>query len=770
MKRISIVVFSIILLFFISGCNQTAPTIDNVSFDTAQLESSYEISNFNIDDYFLTVTFSDGTTQQVAITESMISTSDLAKLSVVGDQTIEVLYQGYKVSITIKLTDTSSELTLLLLGIYNTGVSEGSIVDMTYEEWLESVKGEQGLPGEDGTDGREVLFQVSDGYIQWQYTGDDSWNNLISVTDLIGPQGDNGIDGKSAYELYVDYHPEYTGDELQWLNALINGHLSFEYEVTFDPDNGEASFIQLVQDSKKAEKPNNPEKEGFSFLGWYDQYDELWVFGGYSITENITLTAKWKVNSYQINYFSFLGTSSSSDILLYPEESIAQIELGDAYSGALTSFGRLFMWGDNMYGELGIENLHPMSTPVEVTSRFMLNDEEKIISISFGDYHSSALTSEGRVFMFGNNFCGEIGDGTTTNATVPTDITSYFNLANGEEIIQVALGYHHSSALTSYGRIFTWGFNGRGQLGDGTQESRLIPTDITMNIPLSENESIIHISMAWDFSAALTSSGRLFMWGSNGNGTLGTGTSDTYLMNPTEITNQFILSPGDKIISVEINCVSSAVLTQEGRLFMFGSNGSGQLGVDNLTISQSVPIEITDRFGLMNGETIVKVSLGLSFTSAITSNNRLFTWGYNGDGQLGDGTTINKSIPIDITDRLNLEEGDDILEVSLGFGHTSVLTSSGMIFLWGNNWKGQLGDGSYESSINPEIRPHFIQLSLIFTESYNYGETINTYVPIKDGFSFAGWFADESLLVAFDGLTMPAKQLNLYAKWVQTSN
>ncbi len=225
MKRITIVLFSVLMLLFISGCNnQDVPTIDNVSFDTTQLESSYEIIDFNIEDYFLTVTFSDGATQQVTITESMISSSDLAKLSVSGDQTIEVLYEGYKVSITISLSDTADELSILLMSIYTTGVSEGTIIDMTYDEWLETIRGEQGLPGEDGTDGKEVLFQVSDGYIQWQYTGDTIWTNLVSLSTLTGADGSNGTNGVDGKEVlfqvsdgYIQW--QYTGDTT-WTNLV----------------------------------------------------------------------------------------------------------------------------------------------------------------------------------------------------------------------------------------------------------------------------------------------------------------------------------------------------------------------------------------------------------------------------------------------------------------------------------------------------------------------------------------------------------------------
>ena len=224
MKKVVVIVFSIIMLLFVSACNGGEVSITDVSFDQSVLESSYEIADFSIEDYYLIVEFSDGTTKQVAITEAMISSSDLAKLSVSGTQIIEVLYQGYKVSITVTLSDTTDELTVLLTSIYTTGVSEGTITDMTYEEWLESIRGEQGLPGEDGIDGKQVTFQVSEGFIQWQYVGDSAWTNLVSLSTLTGADGTNGTDGIDGREVLFQVADgfiqwQYSGDTT-WTNLV----------------------------------------------------------------------------------------------------------------------------------------------------------------------------------------------------------------------------------------------------------------------------------------------------------------------------------------------------------------------------------------------------------------------------------------------------------------------------------------------------------------------------------------------------------------------
>src|SRR5690606_21663692 len=104
---------------------------------------------------------------------------------------------------------------------------------------------------------------------------------------------------------------------------------------------------------------------------------------------------------------------------------------------------------------------------------------------------------------------GQLGDGTTTNRSTPTEITSRISSATGDKIIRVSLGYYHSAALTSNGRLFIWGRNDFGQLGDGTTTSKLTPTEITNRFSLSTGDKIIQVSLGVYYSAALTSSGRL---------------------------------------------------------------------------------------------------------------------------------------------------------------------------------------------------------------------------------------------------------------------
>src|SRR5690554_2902029 len=221
-----------------------------------------------------------------------------------------------------------------------------------------------------------------------------------------------------------------------------------------------------------------PTKEGYTFEGWYSDLNFTNYVSEITIGSigNLTLYAKWNINSYNITYYIYPDDYDPlKDILLAPGETIIQVSLGFNHSAALTSSGRLFTWGRNDYGQLGDGTSTYKSTPTEITSQFSLSTGDQIISVSLGSSHSAALTSSGRLFTWGYNDDGRLGDGTTTNRSTPTEITSRISLSTGDQIISVSLGHHHSAALTSSGRLFTWGRNNQGQLGDGTNTTRYSP-------------------------------------------------------------------------------------------------------------------------------------------------------------------------------------------------------------------------------------------------------------------------------------------------------
>ncbi|MBN2880892.1 hypothetical protein JXM83_02460 [Candidatus Woesearchaeota archaeon] len=286
--------------------------------------------------------------------------------------------------------------------------------------------------------------------------------------------------------------------------------------------------------------------------------------------------------------------------------------------------------------------------PLVVIGCNSTSTQNETTQIFLGGYHSSVITQDGKVYTWGRNMYGGLGDSTRISNSTPIVITSELNLKSRETIIQMSLGNYHSSVITSSGRLLTWGNNGYGQLGDNTTINRLTPVDVTSHFNLNGDEKIIQVSFNGVSSSAITSEGRIFTWGGH---TLEIGIIIAESV-PLDITSEFNLNQEEKVIQVSLGDSHSAVITSEGRIFTWGNNVFGQLG-DGTTTYSSVPIDITSQFSLDEDDKIVQVSLNGSHSSVITSKGRIFIWGENEFGQLGDGTSVNRSIPVDITSKFN---------------------------------------------------------------------------------------------------------------------
>jgi uncharacterized repeat protein (TIGR02543 family) len=538
-----------------------------------------------------------------------------------------------------------------------------------------------------------------------------------------------------------------------------------QYTITFETNEG-TEVSAITQDfNSNLSAPTNPSLEGYTFSGWYSNIEMTNEFTFATMpAEDIILYAKWSINQYEVNYIVFDNDYDPLvGIPLYPDETIIGINLGYYHSLAYTSKGRVFTWGYNNYGQLGDGTTTTKYTPTEITSQFNFGVGETIISINLGHYNSSVLTSTGRVFTWGNNGNGQLGDGTTTTKYTPTEITSQFVLGAEETIISMSLGEQHSSALTSTGRIFTWGGNKYGELGDGTSNAwndQLTPTEITNHFNLGLEETIISINLGHSHSSALTSTGRVFTWGYNNHGQLGNGTTvDQY--TPIDITSQFNLDLGETIIGINVGPFHSLAFTSIGKVFTWGLNDKGQLG-DDSTTDKNTPTEITTHFNFGLDETIISINLGYSHSSAVSSIGRVFTWGNNYSGQLGDGTTTDRTTPTEITSRFNLDAGETIISINVGISHSSALSSTGRVFTWGYNNYGQLGDGTTTTKYTPEI--NVATSNLIQTNTFDYSSSITEYVPVFEGYTFDVWYTDMYLTLPYSFIIMETSDLNLFGK------
>ncbi|MFE4594805.1 DUF7507 domain-containing protein [Streptomyces laurentii] len=337
---------------------------------------------------------------------------------------------------------------------------------------------------------------------------------------------------------------------------------------------------------------------------------------------------------------------------------------------AQTPSGTMFAWGANYFGQVGDGTNEDRDVPADV----LLPAGVTVTKAIGGTDHTLALTSDGRVLAWGGNAFGQLGNGTTTGSYVPVWTT----LPDGVTITDIYAAPWFSLALTSSGRVLGWG---KGSwLGIGTTVNQLTPVEVGLPAGLT----FTRISAGSEFGLALASDGRLFAWGDNDYGQLGDGTT-TERPTPIEAT----LPAGVTVTEIAGGNGSTLVVTSDGRVFGWGHNQFGTLG-DGTTTRRPTPVEAL----LPDGVTVVGVSAGFN-TEAVTSDGRLFAWGANSTGQVGDGTYEDRLTPVPIT----FPAGTLIVDAAASKGlHSMALSSDGRVFTWGYNLSGQLGDGTFDGT------------------------------------------------------------------------
>ena len=361
---------------------------------------------------------------------------------------------------------------------------------------------------------------------------------------------------------------------------------------------------------------------------------------------------------------------------------------GGLYQGlALSSTGAVFAWGWNITGQLCDGSTNGSDVPVKLS----LLGGRKVTGIASGFAHSLAVTSTGAVYACGKNDDGELGDGGTTDSDVPVRV----ELPAGTKVTAIAAGGGHNLAVTSTGAVLAWGLNNEGQLGNGGTGS----SDVPVNVSLPAGTKATAVAVGALHSLALTSAGAVFAWGYNADGELGDG-GTTNSDVPVEVK----LPAGTKVATIAAGGYDSLALTSTGAVFAWGYNADGELG-DGGAANSAVPVRVK----LPAGTKVTAITSGASLTGvgtivagpghslALTSTGAVFAWGYNADGELGDGGTANSAVPV----RVKLPAGTKVTAVAAGQLHSLAVTSRGTVLAWGGNNFGQLGDGSYKGSEVP---------------------------------------------------------------------
>lgn len=318
-----------------------------------------------------------------------------------------------------------------------------------------------------------------------------------------------------------------------------------------------------------------------------------------------------------------------------------------------------------------------------------------------GGFHTMATGSDGNMYAWGFNSAGQLGTGDTVNRLSPAPVIA----PEGVTFTDLEPGGFHTLALGDDGNVYAWGENDRGQLGTGDLAN--VPMPQQVRIP--GDPRIVQISGGEYDSLALADDGTAYGWGYNRSGQTGTGAAETVVLSP-----QPVLAPDSvKFTSISAATHHSLALTADGAAYAWGSNGQGTLG-DGTTTNSRVPVAVI----LPGGVTFTEVDAGGHHSLGLGNNGQAYAWGSSGYGQLGTGSTDPSLVPIPVSlpagVRLTDIEANSFVDetepaeresASAGGYHSLALGEDGTTWAWGGNQNGQIGNGTVENALTP-VRVH----------------------------------------------------------------
>ncbi|WOX26364.1 hypothetical protein [Streptomyces solicathayae] len=358
---------------------------------------------------------------------------------------------------------------------------------------------------------------------------------------------------------------------------------------------------------------------------------------------------------------------------------------------------RVESWGSNHSGQLGDGTTDDRHTPVTAAGLTAAN----VTGLAAGGAHGLALLSNGTVKAWGGNSFGELGDGTTSGVPT-TDHRTPGTVRELSGVTAVAAGCSHSLALLSNGTVKAWGNNFSGQLGDGTTLDISNSTPVTVidpNNPSAPLSGVTAIAAGCDHSLALLSNGTVRAWGANGSGQLGNGTTGADSGTPvTVIDPNNPSAPLTRVRAIDAGWDHSLALLSNATVKAWGDNEFGQLGNGTTGADSGTPVTVIDPNSPgapLSG--IRDIDAGGDYSLALLSDRTVKAWGTNGNGQLGNGSD---SGPPNGTPNtvLNLT---GVRDISAGDVHSLARLSDGTLRAWGDNEFGQLGVGSTTDNGTP---------------------------------------------------------------------
>lgn len=403
---------------------------------------------------------------------------------------------------------------------------------------------------------------------------------------------------------------------------------------------------------------------------------------------------------------------------LRPYPAAAFVSAGVSHSVQLDYDGLVYVWGDNAYGQLGMDVGDHTDTPT------YLEMPEPALAVSAGAYHTLVLGRSGTVYAFGRNAYGQVGNGSVLNVDTPDIVTGL------PRIQAIAAGAYHSLALGEDGSVWAWGHNTQQQVGSVQSEQvqgldgEILALRNTRPVQIVKSGATA-IAAGGNFSLYIDVQGELYAWGENSKGQLGDGTTESR-GTPAPVAGIHQISA---VAAGTEHVLAISRSSGYPQLYVWGNDALGQLGLGKLTgsdtwVSRPALLDFSGDLDPTD-ERIVGIYAGYAQSGVVRDvstarffepkpRHELYVWGLNNNNQLGLKQAVSQYEPVKIKGFYDGYYASRFLpfeSIAFGANHMLVQSSKGMLASAGQNNRGQLGYGGvvFEKQLVPVLTSDLIR-------------------------------------------------------------